>query len=110
MPFGALIAFADPQVSFGLHFRVVEVLAETVPTLRPRVGPVAVRSVETAAPGIVSDGSKPGRPAADTAAEDDDDQSAESPERPSEKPGEKPSEQPQVVSLDAFRRRPTPKE
>jgi len=69
VPLGAVTAFADPYVQFGLRFKPVLPAEEPAPASLPALaGPPAAAEAE-----------------------------AEKPE-------------PQVVSLDAFRRRPTPKE
>jgi hypothetical protein len=71
IPLGAVTAFADPQVQFGLRFK-------------PLPPPEMPAAPEPAALALVPPATEP--------------------EPPAEKP------EPQVVSLDAFRRRPTPKE
>ncbi len=78
VPFGALTGFADPSVQFGLRFE---------PIMEPAVakGPRAIAPVEA--------------PAAEVA-------SAEPPPAATPSPAPSPDAPAQVVSLDAFRRRP----
>ena len=105
IPFAALSAFADPQVRFGLRFRPAPPSAEAQPT-GPRPSLAVVPAAGAATPQA-------------TSRETPQDTSQETPQEtpqgtpqgtPQETPQETPGQTPQVVSLDAFRRRPTPKE
>ena len=79
IPLDAVVGFADPYVRFGLRFQPIY-------------------------PEVAADGPVALVPASGGAAEDG--QPAAEAEQPA---AEKPAEAPQVVSLDAFRRRPTGK-
>jgi hypothetical protein len=88
IPMDAVLQFADPHARLGLRFRAVE------PPEVTSSGPVAVlpeRENTPATPGTANESNAAN---AEEAADSD---------------PEKPAETPQVVSLDAFRRRPPPK-
>src|SRR5579875_1261826 len=93
VPLDAVLQFADPYARLGLRFRAVEPPEVTPPA------PVATLPGPTAVPHPAEP--EPEEPKPDTA--------PEAADKAAFRPGEKPPETPQVVSLDAFRRRPPPK-